>query len=151
MIHMRRLLLTSAACFVLAGPCRIDVPANEVVRVDSPVLQADRSDVHKDLSGKELTELPLLGLVPGVTPPVDSNSVAGNPAGSFVTNVNGTSQSNINMRVDGASNTYLRLPHLPDHVLPIVTKSYDAEQGFASGAVVSVETKSGGNAFHLVF
>jgi hypothetical protein len=160
----------------------IEVPANEVVRVDvglelgetsqsvmvaaeSPLLQTDNSDVHKDIPSKELTDLPvdgyrnyqsLLGLVPGVTPPVDSNSIAGNPAGSFVNNVNGTSQSNNNTRVDGASNTYLWLPHLTAYVSPIesigsvniVTNSYDAEQGFASGAVVSVETKAGTNAFH---
>lgn len=160
----------------------VEVPANEVVRVDialelgdtkqsvevtaeSPLLQADRTDVHKDLGAKELTELPvdgyrnyqsLLALVPGVTPPADSNSIAGNPAGSFVTNVNGTSQSNNNTRVDGASNTYLWLPHLTAYVPPlesigavnVVTNSYDAEQGFASGAVVGVETKSGANQFH---
>jgi hypothetical protein len=108
----------------------IEAPANEVVRVDvgwrsgetqsvvvtaeSALLQTDNSDVHTDMGTKELTDLPvdgyrnyqsLLGLVPGVTPPVDSNSIAGNPAGSFVNNVNGTSQSNNNTRVDGASNT----------------------------------------------
>jgi outer membrane receptor protein involved in Fe transport len=160
----------------------IEVPANEVVRVDiglqlgetsqsivvtdeSPLLQTDRSDVHRDLSKKELTDLPvagfrnyqsLLGLVPGVTPPADSNSIAGNPAGSLVSNVNGTSQSNNNTRIDGASNTYLWLPQLTAYVPPIesigtvnvVTNSYDAEQGFAGGAVVSVETKSGTNEFH---
>jgi outer membrane receptor protein involved in Fe transport len=160
----------------------IEVPANEVVRVDialqlgetsqsivvtdeAPLLQTDRSDVHRDLGKKELTDLPvggfrnyqsLLGLVPGVTPPADSNSVAGNPAGSLVSNVNGTSQTNNNTRVDGASNTYLWLPQLTAYVPPIesigtvnvVTNSYDAEQGFAGGAVVSVETKSGTNEFH---
>jgi outer membrane receptor protein involved in Fe transport len=161
---------------------RVEVAANEVVRVDinlelgdinqsivvtadNPLLQTDRSDVHTDLSRKELTDLPLsgyrnyqslLGLVPGVTPPVDSNSIAGNPAGSLVANVNGTGYGNNNTRVDGASNTYLWLPHLTAYVSPVesigsvnvVTNSYDAEQGFASGAVVSVETKSGTNQFH---
>lgn len=160
----------------------IQVPANEVVRVDIPLqlgetsqsivvaaeiptLQTDRSDLHVDLTKKELTDLPvggfrnyqsLLGLVPGVTPPADSNSIAGNPAGSLVTNVNGTAYGNNNTRVDGASDTYLWLPHLTAYVPPIesigtvnvVTNSYDAEQGFASGAVVSVETKSGTNQYH---
>ncbi len=159
----------------------IQVPSNEVVRVDvtlelgdtsqsvlvtaeAGILQTDRGEVRKDMGEKELTELPvdgyrnyqsLLGLVPGVTPPEDSNSIAGNPAGSFVTNVNGTSQSNNNTRVDGASNTYLWLPHLTAYVPPlesigavsIITNSYDAEQGFASGAVVAVETKAGTNQF----
>jgi hypothetical protein len=136
-----------------------------IVAADAPELQSDRSDVHLDISQKELTDLPvggyrnyqsLLGLVPGVTPPADSNSIAGNPAGSQVTNVNGTSYSNNNTRVDGASNTYLWLPHLTAYVPPIesigtvniVTNSYDAEQGFASSAVVSVETKSGTNQYH---
>lgn len=95
----------------------IEVPSNEVVRVhialelgensqsvvvtaENPLLQTDRSDVHRDITERELTDLPiggyrnyqsLLGLVPGITPPSDSNSIAGNPAGSLVSNVNGTS------------------------------------------------------------
>lgn len=160
----------------------IEVPSNEVVRIDislqlgevsqtvvvtgeSPILQTDRSDVRKEMTSQDLNNLPvpgyrnfqsLMGLVPGVTPPVDSNSIAGNPAGSMVANVNGASNSNNNTRVDGASNTYLWLPHLTAYVPPlesigsvnIVTNSYDAEQGLAAGAIVSVETRSGTNDFH---
>ena len=74
----------------------------------------------------------------------------------MVSNVNGTSQTNNNTRVDGASNTYLWLPQLTAYVPPIesigtvnvVTNSYDAEQGFAGGSVVNVETRSGTNEFH---
>jgi hypothetical protein len=70
--------------------------------------------------------------------------------------VNGGSNTNNNTRVDGASNSYLWLPQLTAYVPPIesigsvniVTNSYDAEQGLASGAIVSVETKSGTNEFH---
>lgn len=136
-----------------------------VVTAETPLLQTDRADVHSDLGRRELTELPvggyrnyqsLLGLVPGFTPPAPSNSVAGNPAGSLVSNVNGTSQTNNNTRVDGASNSYLWLPQLTAYVPPlesigminVVTNNYDAEQGFAGGAVVSIETKSGSNEFH---
>ncbi len=160
----------------------IEVPSNEVVRVDvsleigeimqtvvvsseAAALQTDRSDVRKEMSTKDLNNLPvpgyrnfqaLMGLVPGVTPPSDSNSIAGNPAGSLTANVNGASQSNNNTRVDGASNTYLWLPHLTAYVPPlesigsvnIVTNSYDAEQGLAAGAIVSVETRSGSNELH---
>lgn len=160
----------------------VTVGVNEIVRVDAtlqigesaqtvevtaelPPLQSDRSDVRKELTTKELNNLPvggyrnfqsLMGLVPGVTPPSDSNSIAGNPGGSMVANVNGASNSNNNTRVDGASNTYLWLPHLTAYVPPlesigsvnIVTNSYDAEQGLAAGAIVSVETKSGSNEFH---
>jgi outer membrane receptor protein involved in Fe transport len=151
---------------------RVDVPlqvgeATQTVDVtaEAPALQTDRSDVRKELTTRELNNLPiggyrnfqsLLGLVPGVTPPADSNSIAGNPAGSMVANVNGASNSNNNTRVDGASNTYLWLPHLTAYVPPlesigsvnVVTNSYDAEQGLAAGAIVSVETKSGTNEFH---
>jgi hypothetical protein len=129
-----------------------------VVTAESPSLQTDRSDVHLDISNKELNDLPvgLMELVPGVTPPSNSNSIAGNPAGSMVTNVNGTSYNNNTTRVDGASNSYLWLPHPTAYVSPlesfasvnIVTNNYDAEQGFASGAVVSVGTKSGTNQLH---
>ena len=74
----------------------------------------------------------------------------------MVANVNGASNSNNNTRVDGASNTYLWLPHLTAYVPPlesigsvnIVTNSYDAEQGLAAGAIVSVETKSGSDKPH---
>lgn len=160
----------------------VEVVSNEVVRVEislelgemsqvvvvtteSPLLQTDRADVRKEMSSQDLNNLPvpgyrnfqsLMGLVPGVTPPATSNSIAGNPAGSLVANVNGASNSNNNTRVDGASNSYLWLPHLTAYVPPlesigsvnIVTNSYDAEQGLAAGAIVSVETRSGSNAFH---
>ena len=160
----------------------IVVPSNEVVRVnvvlelgqveqtvvvtgESPILQTDRSDVRKEMSSQDLNNLPvpgyrnfqsLMSLVPGVTPPQTANSIAGNPAGSLAANVNGASNANNNTRVDGASNTYLWLPHLTAYVPPlesiasvnIVTNSYDAEQGLAAGAIVSVETRSGTNEFH---
>ncbi|MBI4893253.1 MAG: TonB-dependent receptor [Acidobacteria bacterium] len=171
-----------AAGFRAFHRANVNVGVNEVVRInvnlilgegsqtvevtdELPPLQSDRSDVRREIAGKELNNLPvsgyrnfqsLLGLVPGVTPPSDSNSIAGNPAGSMVANVNGASSSNNNTRVDGASNTYLWLPHLTAYVPPlesigsvnIVTNSYDAEQGLAAGAIVSVETKSGSNQFH---
>jgi hypothetical protein len=160
----------------------VPVAANAVVRVnvslelgetaeavtvtsEAPLLQTDRSDVNMDLPAQELNNLPvggfrnyqsLLKVVPGITPPAEAHSIAGNPAGALTTNVNGTSHSNNNTRIDGASSTYLWLPHITTYVPPlesigtvnVVTNSYDAEQGFAGGAVVSVETKSGTNEFH---
>lgn len=160
----------------------VPVAANAVVRVnislemgetaeavtvtsEAPLLQTDRSDVNMDLPARELNNLPvsgyrnyqsLLKVVPGLTPPAEAHSIAGNPAGALTTNVNGTSHSNNNTRIDGASSTYLWLPHITTYVPPlesigtvnVVTNSYDAEQGFAGGAVISVETKSGTNDFH---
>ncbi len=167
------------ATFQRAG---ITVPINATVRVnvvmkigetaetitvtsEAPALQADRADVSVELGRRQLTDLPVPGfrnyqslfkLLPGFTPPQGAHSLAGNPAGALVTNVNGTSYSNNNTRIDGVSTTYLWLPHITAYVPPlesigavnVVTGSYDAEQGFVGGAVVSVDLKSGTNEFH---
>jgi hypothetical protein len=130
------------------------------------MLQADKPDVHVSLAAKEVTELPLpayrsfqalLNLVPGTTPAGYLNSVAGSPGRSLVTNVNGTTYSNNNARLDGASNMRASLPHQNLYVPPsesielvnIATNTFDAEQGFAGGAV-TVATRSGTNEFHGV-
>jgi hypothetical protein len=172
----------TAAGFKQFRRTAVEIPANAVPRVnitlqlgetaesvtvtsESSPLKTDRSDVSMDLRSKDLDSLPvggyrnyqsLMKLVPGVTPPATAHSIAGNPAGSLVANVNGTSRSNNNTRIDGASSIYLWLPHITAYVPPLesigtvnfVTNSYDAEQGFAGGAVISVETKSGTNEFH---
>jgi hypothetical protein len=160
----------------------IPVRADAVVRVDvrmqlagtaetvtvtaaAAALQTDRADVASELGRRELTELPvpgfrnfqsLLKLVPGFSPPAGAHSLAGNPMGALVTNVNGTSYSNNNTRVDGVSATYLWLPHIVAYVPPleaiesvnVLSGSYDAEHGQVGGAVVSVNIKSGTNEYH---
>jgi len=135
------------------------------VSAEAGALQTDRAEVRLDLTARELRDLPVAGyrnyqslfkVVPGFTPPVPSNSLAGNPAGAMVTNVNGASNTDNNTRVDGTSNTYLALSHLTASVTPleaiatvsVVTNTFDAEQGNAGGSVVSVELKSGTNQFH---
>jgi hypothetical protein len=162
----------SGAVVPINATVRVDVQMRlgetaETVTVtsDAPLLQADRADVNVELGKRELTDLPVPGfrnfqslykLVPGFTPPQGAHSLAGNPAGAMVTNVNGTSYSNNNTRVDGVSATYLWLPHIIAYVPPlesigavnIVSNSYDAEQGFVGGAVVSVDLKSGTNELH---
>jgi hypothetical protein len=129
------------------------------------MLQTDRSDVSAEISRRELTDLPvgglrnyqsLLKLVPGFTPPAAAHSIAGNPAGALVSNVNGTSYSNNNTRIDGVSPSHIWMPHITFMITPLeaigsvnlVTNSYDAEQGFVGGASMSVEVKSGTNEFH---
>lgn len=131
----------------------------------SVALQTDRADVRTDFAGRKLTDLPiggtrnfqsLLTLVPGAAPPVSSGSLAGNPAQSLVTNVNGASNSGNNTRVDGISANAIYGPLLLAYVPPIEaiasvnvsSNSYDAEQGMAGGSVVSVDLKSGTNEFH---
>src|SRR5258708_14955656 len=128
-------------------------------------LQTDKSDVHTEITSRAVENLPLssyrnfqslINLVPGATPANFQNSVGAAPARALTTNVNGTARDNNNARVDGATNVYIWLPHNMVYVPPvesinavnISTGSFDAEQGMAGGAAVTVATKSGTNEFH---
>ena len=129
------------------------------------LLQTMRADVSAELDKTQVTNLPigsarnfqqLYKLIPGASPPVELHSDAGNPQRSLGTNFNGVSRSNNNTRLDGATVSYPWLPHIMAYVPPaealetvnIVTNSFDAEQGMAGGAAVSVSIKSGTNEYH---
>ena len=70
--------------------------------------------------------------------------------------VNGTATNNNNTLTDGAVNINIWLPHHVAIVQPVesietvnvTTGSFDAEQGMAGGAAVTVATKSGTNNLH---
>jgi hypothetical protein len=130
-------------------------------------LQTDSSDVRSSIDAKAVANMPLnayrnyqtlLNLVPGTTPALYQNSIGDTPARSLTTNVNGTARNNNNTRVDGAANVFVWLPHHALYVAPsetvetvnISTNAFDAEQGMAGGAAVTVVTKSGTNTFHGV-
>ena len=133
---------------------------------EKPLLQTERADVSTQLDAAQVTNLPISGngrnfqqlykLIPGASTPVELHSDAGNPQRSLGTNFNGVSRSNNNTRLDGATVSYPWLPHIMAYVPPaeavetvnIVTNSFDAEQGMAGGAAVSVSIKSGTNDFH---
>jgi len=163
---------------------RIEVANNIVRRVDAQleiatqkqtvtvtgeaaVLQTDKSDVHTDLSAREVEQLPtagsqgrnfqsLLRLIPGAGLTAETNSLSGNPQRAINTNVNGQSNQSVNTRLDGAQDAYPWLPANVAYVPPadaiedvnVVTNSFDAEQGMAGGAAVNVQIKSGTNQFH---
>jgi hypothetical protein len=131
------------------------------------VLQTDKSDTHAELSSREMANLPLpnyrnfqslFSLVPGATPPQFTNAITDTPQRPLSTNVNGTNRNNNNTRVDGAADIFVWLPHATLYVPPeetiettnITTGSFDAEQGMAGGAAVTITTKSGTNDFHGV-
>ena len=156
------------------GVLRVDVrmqltTASESVTVAGAVteLQSDRSDVRAEISGKEYRDLPVPGarnyqalfkLVPGFTPPRRQNSIVSTPQEGLVANVNGTTKSTNNTRIDGASNAHIWLPQHSAYMPPlesietvnVVTNSMDAEQGLAGGAAINVTMKSGTNQFHGV-
>ncbi|MGH9718573.1 MAG: carboxypeptidase regulatory-like domain-containing protein [Bryobacteraceae bacterium] len=174
-----RIAAPSFAAFTQTG---VAVSANTVVRVDvqlqlasvsetvtiaasAAMLQTDRSEVRAEITSRQIRDLPIPGgrnyqnlfkLIPGFTPPRPQNSLPANPQENLVVNVNGTTKSTNNTRIDGASNTHVWLPHHSAYVPPVeaieavnvVTNSMDAEQGLAGGAAISVTIKSGSNEFH---
>ena len=128
------------------------------------LLQTDKADVHTELKAKEITSLPLnqyrnyqtlINLVPGATPAAFQNDQTDTPARSLRTFVNGTNPNSNNTRLDGASSVNIWLPHHAGYVAPaetidtvnISTNNFDAGQGMAGGAAITLVTKSGTNEF----
>jgi hypothetical protein len=151
---------------------RVDVvlevgSVSEVVTVTgvTPVLQTDRAEVRAEIGEQELSDLPialgrnyqnLFDTLPGFTPPEEVHSIQSNPSRSLQFNVNGVSASINNTRIDGASSINPWLPHITAYVpsleaiqtVNVVSNSFDAEQGLAGGAAISVQLKSGTNQLH---
>jgi hypothetical protein len=135
------------------------------VQAAAVTLQTDKSDVHVQITSTAMKSLPLpayrnyqslINLVPGSTPANFQNAVVDTPARALTTNINGTARNNNNTLVDGAVNIFIWLPHHTVYVQPvesienvnITTNSFDAEQGMAGGAAITVATKSGTNDIH---
>ena len=174
----------TAAGFTSFDAKDISVAANNVVRVDADLrvgnitevitvgaevaqLQTDKSDIHYDVSSKQLTEIAIGGYrnfqsvmdyMPGTTPAQFQNASTDSPARALTTNVNGTARNSNNLRIDGAANVFTWLPHHSMYIpalesveaLNVSTNNFDAEQGMAGGAAMSVVTKSGTNNYHGV-
>ncbi len=128
------------------------------------LLQTDKADVSTELRSAEITAIPLnrfrnyqalVNLVPGTTPMAFGNAETDTPARSLATNVNGQANTNNSTRTDGATNMNIWLPNHNMVISPaetidtvnVSTSSFDAEQGMAGGAAVTVITKSGTNNF----
>ncbi|HEU0140522.1 MAG TPA: TonB-dependent receptor [Bryobacteraceae bacterium] len=126
-------------------------------------LQTETGAVQSDLMAREVTDLPLakyrnyqtlINLIPGATPGRFQN--VNNPMKALTTNVNGVNRNNNATKLDGSPNRFTWLPHHTLYVPPaetieavsISTNSFDAEQGMAGGAAITIATKSGTNDFH---
>ncbi|HEY3444316.1 MAG TPA: carboxypeptidase regulatory-like domain-containing protein [Paludibaculum sp.] len=137
------------------------------VSASTVALQTDKSDVRSEIASSAITSMPLYGyrnyqqlinLVPGATPAGFQNAVVDTPGRALTTNVNGTARNTNNTLTDGAVNINVWLPHHTAYVQPaesietvnISTNSFDAEQGMAGGAAITVATKSGTNDLHGV-
>ena len=132
------------------------------VQSEAELLQTDKADVHTELKSAEITAMPLnqfrnyqalLNLVPGASPARFNNAETDTPARSLTTYVNGQSSYQNTTRTDGATNVNIWLPNHLMYVAPaetidtvnVSTNNFDAEQGMAGGAAVTVVTKSGTN------
>src|SRR5262249_8192782 len=136
-----------------------------LVAAHAAVLQTDRSEVRAEVTSKTLENLPvplgrnyqqLFRALPGFAPPSNAHSIPSNPSRALVLNVNGTSRSSNNTRLDGATSANIQLPWVSAYVpglesietVNVVSNSFDAEQGLAGGAAINVQTKSGTNDLH---
>ncbi len=141
------------------------------VEATAAALQTEKTDVHTELGAVAVENLPLnqyrnfqalINLVPGATSGTSTqgfqNAIADTPERALSFNINGTNRNNNNTRVDGAADVFVWLPHHAVYIPPaetvqeanVTTGSFDAEQGMAGGAAVTVITKSGTNQFHGV-
>jgi len=160
----------------------VQVSINSTVRVDATLqvgqvaeqitvaaqaatLQTDRAEVRGEVTTKELENVSvplgrnyqmLVATLPGVSQAENAHSVPSNPSRAVRFSVNGTSRSNNNTRIDGASQTNVWLPHMTAYVpsleaidtVSVVSNSFDAEQGLAGGAAINVSIKTGTNDIH---
>jgi len=158
---------------VSAGnPVRVDLKLEvgalaETVNVvsETTLLQTEKADLSTELTSKAIVNLPLnqyrnyqqlINLVPGATPAQFQNAEIDTPGRSLRTWVNGVQPNSNATRLDGAVSVNIWLPHHVGYVQPaesietvnISTNNFDADQGMAGGAAVTVITKSGTNQLH---
>jgi len=134
------------------------------VAAGAALLQTDRAEVRAEVSSQTLENLPvppgrnyqhLLTTIPGFAQPRNAHSVPSNPSRALQYEVNGTVAASNNVRLDGATQYNVWLPHITAYTpalesietINIVTNSFDAEQGLAGGAAINVQVKSGTNDF----
>ena len=134
------------------------------VRVPDARLETDQVDVYGEISEQQLQQLPqptrtyegLIGLLPGVSPPVPNVGGTNNPARSMLISANGTSSNGTNVNIDGVSATNPWVQFYSTAVpsteaietVNVVTATPSAEQGAVNGAAISVQIRSGTDSFH---
>jgi hypothetical protein len=174
----------SAPSFAQSVSRGVAVSANQTRRIDAtmsaggitekievttapPALQTDRADVNYEITTTQVQELPttstagrnfqgLYRLIPGVPPPTENNSQAGNPGRTQAVTSNGVANTINSTKIDGAAVGYPWLQSIVAYIPPsdsiesanIVTNSFNAEQGAAGGIAANLLVKSGTNQFH---
>jgi hypothetical protein len=136
------------------------VGGTAVVTVDAPLIDTSTPATGSTVTPRQITELPVNGrnyldlmqLVPGTA----INRQA-DPEGDGANPVLGERSGNNNFFIDGHSNKDTvnggaAAPFNQETIseFQVITAGYKAEFGQASGAIVNVVTKTGGNDFHGV-
>ncbi len=139
---------------------------NEVVTVsaDAVQVQTDSGSLGNVVDGTQVKELPLNGrsfveltqLGPGISGANNFDSKNKGLQGGVDFSVNGNPTTNNLFLVDGANDndvgsnrTILVYPSIESIAeFKILTSSYGPEYGQASGAIISIVTRSGTNSFH---
>ena len=151
-VDVRMQLATASESVTVAGALRRCNPTARICgRRSAGGVSRSAGSGREELSG-------LVQAGSGFTPPRRQNSIVSTPQEGLVANVNGTTKSTNNTRIDGASNAHIWLPQHSAYMPPleaietvnVVTNSMDAEQGLAGGAAINVTMKSGTNGFHGV-
>ncbi len=146
------------------------VTESVTVNADVPMVETRSGTIKGIVDEQRIAELPLNGrnaanlvlLVPGTVNLMDENSRGKGDAIQFGTypggqavSANGARSDGLNYLIDGGNNRdpYTNVNHPfpnPDALQEFVvqTNNYGAEYGRASGAIVSVVTKSGTNEVH---
>jgi hypothetical protein len=146
---------------------KLDLGAtSETITVEASDVQVQTASaaVGEVVEGQQVRELPLngenfMGLVvlsPGVSPAKDFNAVGKGLSGGSDFTVNGNPYTNNLFLVDGVNNndvgsnrTILVYPSTDAIAeFKMLRNSYGPEYGQASGAIISITTKSGENQFH---
>ena len=132
----------------------------------TPVLQTDSSQVRDEVNNTTIASIPLGGwdgnyesllvTVPGMSMPINANSIPANPTRGLEYYTNGMTAQTNDVRIDGVSADNLWLPYLAGYVpsreaiesVSVLTNSIDVSQGIVGGAAVNVHIKSGSNQTH---
>ncbi|MBV9081833.1 MAG: TonB-dependent receptor, partial [Acidobacteriaceae bacterium] len=127
-----------------------------------PAIETDRADVQTNLTAGQIGSLPVANrnftnlalLTPGSVINTYQHAASENPQQSTLVNTGGQLFANTNYQLDGMNNndvvlgiTMVNPPIDSVAEFTAETSNYDAEY-HATGAVISVETKSGTNDFH---